>query len=232
MVYGRAIHFQEETQLPTVSARGYDFTRFSGTDWLERRCRAGHNVIASPEVVVRGSIQRAVGGYRPELPHAGDLEMWLRIAAVSGIAYVKAIPQAFYRVHSSSMLRTRFCGNLIDLTQRKAAFDTFFQHHRHRIADSGHMHDLANRALAREALWDACRAYDHNRVEESRAGELVEFAMNTYAAAASLSEYAAFRRRRRLGPAICNRTQLFAATALIRRVHRWVGRQRWQRRGV
>ena len=48
---------------------------------------------------MRGSVQRAVGGYSPELPHAGDLEMWLRIAAVSDIAYVRRVPQAFYRVH-------------------------------------------------------------------------------------------------------------------------------------
>ena len=94
MVYGRAIHFHQETELPRIGTRKYAYTRFLGAEWLEGRCRAGHNVITSPEVVVRGSVQRAVGGYRPELPHVADFEMWLRIAAVSNIAYVRGVPQA------------------------------------------------------------------------------------------------------------------------------------------
>ena len=88
-------------------------TLWSGAEWLAGRCRAGHNVISSPEVVVRGAIQRAVGGYRPDLPHLADFEMWLRIAAVSNIAYVRGAPQAFYRRHSATMTTERT--RLIDL---------------------------------------------------------------------------------------------------------------------
>jgi len=231
MVYGRAIHFERETDLPTISPHDCGYTRFSGAEWLEARCRAGHNVISSPEVVVRGSLQRSIGGYRPELPHTGDLEMWLRIAAVSSIAYVRG-PQAFYRVHPASMLRTKYQNNLLDLRHRKIAFDSFFQQHQHVIADSDRLHELTNRALAREALWIACRAYDRNRVEEARAHELIEFAVTIYHAANSLSEYRALHRRRRLGPVICNQTQLFAATALIRKVDRWLKKRRWKRRGI
>jgi hypothetical protein len=231
MVYGPAIHFTEERELPNISVHQCAYTRFSGAEWLEARCRAGHNVISSPEVVVRGSIQRAVGGYRSDLPHAGDLEMWLRIAAISSIAYVRRVPQAFYRVHPASMLRTKYRSSLVDLHQRKAAFDAFFKHHQH-VAEAIRLHDLANRALAREALWNACRAYDHNRVEEAQANELVEFAINTYLEITSLPEYAALRRRRRLGPVICNRTQVFVTTALVRRIRKWVSRQRWKRRGI
>lgn len=232
MVYGRAIHFQQETELPTISAGKYGYRRFSGVEWLEARCRAGHNVISSPEVVVRGSIQRAVGGYRPELPHAGDLEMWMRIAAVSSIAHVRRVPQAFYRVHAASMLRTKYRSTLLDLHQRKAAFDAFFQQCRHMVTDADHLHDLANRALAREALWDACRAYDRNQVEQTGAHDLVEFAMATYSGTSSLPEYGRLCRRKRLGPVICHRTQLFAMTALVRKAGRWLSRQRWKRRGI
>jgi hypothetical protein len=63
-----------ETELLRTDVREFAYTRWPGTKWLEGRCRAGHNVITSPEVFVRGSVQRAVGGYRPELPHVGDLE--------------------------------------------------------------------------------------------------------------------------------------------------------------
>jgi glycosyltransferase involved in cell wall biosynthesis len=231
MVYGSTIKFQHNAELPKVSNGKFSYTLFPGDHWVAARCRAGHNVISSPEVVVRGSIQRSVGGYRPELPHAGDLEMWLRIAAVSNIAYVRRVPQAFYRVHSASMLRTKYLNSLRDLNQRKAVFDMFFDEHPS-IVDGTKLREMANRALAREALWDACRAYDRNDVEKVRAREFVDFALSTYAAATSLPEYAALLRRRRLGPVICNRTQLFAASALFRRAQRWVAKQRWQRRGI
>jgi glycosyltransferase involved in cell wall biosynthesis len=232
MVYGRTIHFAREAELPKIDAREFAYTRWSGAEWLEGRCRAGHSVITSPEVVVRGSIQRAVGGYRPELPHAGDFEMWLRIAAVSDIAYVRRVPQAFYRVHPRSMMRTVYQGSFLDLRQRKAAFDAFFKLQERVPADADRLYEIANRTIAREALWDACRAYDRNQVEASHAEELVEFAMSTYAKATSLAEYAALRRRRRLGPIVCNRTQVFAPPALVRRVHRWALKQRWKRQGV
>ena len=229
MVYGPAIHFRKETDLPQNSLPKFSYSRFSGSTWIDVRCRSGHNVITSPEVVVRGSVQRLVGGYRSELPHAGDLEMWLRIAAVSSVAFVHRVPQAFYRVHTANMTKLR--NSFVDIHQRKAAFDAFFQYHQH-LTDSGRLHDLANRALAREALWDACRAYDRNEVKESRADELIEFAVATYTKATSLPEFRALSRRRRLGPLICNRTQLFAAPALVRRVNRWFSKRRWQLQGI
>jgi glycosyltransferase involved in cell wall biosynthesis len=229
LVYGPVIHFKQDIQLPNISDTRFSYTRFSGVNWLQVRCRAGHNVITSPEVVVRRSIQRAAGGYRPELPHAGDLEMWLRIAALSDLAFIRNVPQAFYRVHPASMTTDR--SNFVDMRERKAAFDSFFRHHES-IPDVDHLRDAANRALAREALWRACRAYDRDQVEERRANELVEFAMMTYARATALAEYRALRRRKQLGATVCNRTQVFAGSALIRKVQRWLKRQRWKRRGM
>jgi glycosyltransferase involved in cell wall biosynthesis len=224
MVYGRTVHFKDQAELSSTTHTKFSYGRSSGAEWLERRCRAGHNVITSPEVVVRGTIQRAVGGYRPELPHTGDLEMWLRIAAVSDIAYVKQT-QAFYRLHPENMTKSR--NSFVDISQRRAAFDAFRQYHEH-VAGVDRLHDLARRALAREALWSACRAYDRDEVAEARADELVDFAITTYPKATSLPEYGALLRRRLLGPTICNRTQVFAAPALIRRLHRWLRRQSWK----
>lgn len=232
MVYGRAFHFFQKSELPRVDASSSRFIRYSGAKWLEARCRSAQNVITSPEVVVRGTIQRAVGGYRPELPHAGDLEMWLRVAAVSDVAYLRGVPQAFYRVHSASMQRTKYQSSLVDFVQRKAAFDSFFARRHDTVGHSGSLHDMANRALAREALWDVCRAYDHNRVDRSRVDELVEFATAAYPNVASLPEYAALRRRCALGPVVCNRSQLFVMAAAVRWGGRWLRKQRARYRGI
>jgi len=232
LVYGRSIYFENDAEILPITGHECGYTRWSGIEWLEGRCRDGNNVISSPEVVVRGDIQRTVGGYRPELPHAGDLEMWLRIAAVSNIAYVRGVPQAYYRVHATSMLRTNYGNKLVDLQQRKAAFDAFFQRHQHIVEGIDRLNDLANRALAREALWEACRAYDRNQVEETGADELVRFAMVAYPAAASLPEYGGLRRRQYLGPILCKRTQLFALPAIGRRIYGMLRYERWKRQGV
>lgn len=228
MVYGRPLYVRGEAPLRNIPRRQKPHTRWSGNAWLEGRCRAGHNVISSPEVVVRGDVQRAVGGYRPELPHVADFEMWLRIAAVSNIAYVRGVPQALYRIHGTSMTthRTR----LVDLHERRRAFEMLFA--TQQIARAAMLHDLARSALAREALWAACRAYDHDAIEEANVAELVAFALATYPGASRLSESGALRRRQRLGPVLCRRTQLFAAPAMYRRVRKWFWWRRWERRGV
>jgi hypothetical protein len=158
--------------------------------------------------------------------------MWMRIAAISSIARVRGIPQAFYREHAASMQRSKFRGGLLDLRHRKAAFDVFFQQCAHAVRDADHMHALANRVLAREALWDACRAYERDDLEETGAHELVEFAMTTYPETSSLPEYARLRRRQRIGPVICNRTQIFVLTALVHKVAGWRSKRRWKRRGI
>ena len=60
------------------------------------------NLYPSATVVVRTSVQKRLGGYLPELPHAGDLEMWVRFALYSKVAQVKTM-QAVYRRHGSNM---------------------------------------------------------------------------------------------------------------------------------
>ena len=232
MVYGKAIHFFNESELPKSELQKYSFLRYSGLKWAAGRCKSGLNVITSPEVVVRGSVHRAVGGYRPELPHTGDLEMWLRIAAVSNIGYVRGPAQAYYRVHSSSMQRTKYKSSLSNFVQRKAAYDCFFAHLEDKTVLDGRLHQKAIRALAREALWDVCRTYDHDQVEQDRVDELVQFAMEAYPEAASLPEYKGLKRRQMLGAAICHRTQLFILPATYRYLARWLRKERWKRWGI
>ena len=70
------------------------------------------------------SVQQAIGGYRADLPHTADVEMWMRFAVHSDIAYVRGADQAYYRVHGASMSVERV--PIIDLLQRKAAYDAVF----------------------------------------------------------------------------------------------------------
>jgi hypothetical protein len=231
MVYGRSVYFESDAALPRITSRQRGLTVWSGREWIEGRCRSGHNVISSPEVVVRCDVQQRVGGYRPELPHAGDLEMWLRIAAVADIAYVRGVPQAYYRIQPSSMMRSTFSAPCADLRQRGAAFDSFFEQHAD-IPAGERLRDMAHQAIARDALWKACRAYDRDRLDVVPADEFVDFALSSYPPAVDLGEYRALRRRQALGPRVCSRTQLFLLPHVVKRAREWMRWQRWKRRGV
>jgi glycosyltransferase involved in cell wall biosynthesis len=232
MVYGHAHEFTSEQGLPSFPPVWRGYNRWSGAQWLRDRFKTAHNVVATPAVVVRTAVQHKVGGYRPELPHAGDLEMWLRIASVSDIAYVKGTPQACYRLHAMSMMTTTYNTHLIDLYQRRDVYRSVVEHQRKHLKCPDALLEIATRKLAREALARACTGYDRNEVEHFCVDELVEFAMTTYPDARSLPEYRALGRRRFLGPLVCNRTQLFVIPRVFRRIERTLWRWRWRRCGV
>ncbi|MFE2753285.1 glycosyltransferase [Actinosynnema sp. NPDC059335] len=239
MVYGRVVYYtadgvgdrttgHDDPRLPRVVTPPPGRTVWSGVDWIEARCRTGQNVLSSPEAVVRTSVQQRVGGYRPDLPHAGDLEMWMRIAAVSDIGYVRGKPAAYYRVHQQSMMRTQFSSLFADLEQRQAVFERFFAEHPDLPP---RLRALANRSIAKDALWRAVRAYDRDRLAEIPVDELVAFARRVYPDATRLPEYGALRRRRALGPKLCSRTQVFVGSHLVKRGRGLVSKQVWKWRG-
>ena len=133
MVYGKTLLAAEGRPLPEPSGRWRATKVWRGPSGCASAAAPTYNCISSPEVVVRSSVQRAVGGYDPACHHSSDLNMWLRIAAVADIAYVRGVPQAVYRVHSDSMLRSQ-ASTMVDLRERRMAFDSFFAsrpvHHR------------------------------------------------------------------------------------------------------
>ena len=75
------------------------------------------------------------------------------------------------------------------------------------------MHETAKRALAAEALEEACRAYDRGRTLSVKVDEYVDFALETYAGAKDLSEWRALERRRWVGPAAAPVMPIFFPTS-------------------
>jgi glycosyltransferase involved in cell wall biosynthesis len=59
------------------------------------------NRVRAPAIVVRRAAYDQVGGYRPDLPHAADWEMWVRLAAHGPIMFVDQV-LACYRRHAAS----------------------------------------------------------------------------------------------------------------------------------
>ncbi len=159
-VYGRVRSFTGVWKPPTSLPAG--ITVWPGDQWLAQRCRRGVNVIASPEVMVRTTTHRLVGGYEPSLPHTADFHLWLRLAAVADVGYTRGCVQAGYRVHAHSLQRTVHSGALVDLTERWVMFRHLAEHAWINRPDADHLLRLALRALLDEATDRTRRARERH----------------------------------------------------------------------
>ena len=126
---------------------------------------------------MRTSVQRQLGLYRPELPHTGDLDIWLRAAAVADVGLLRGAAQACYRVHGANMHETDFGlaepqGLLTDLEERRTTYD--------RLAGETEVIDgcQARKGLAVEAVKLVART-DFAATYPSVAAGLMDFAATT-----------------------------------------------------
>lgn len=229
-VYGRPLHFQHGQPLPRPRTASRGWSVWRGSWWIERQFRLAHNCITSPEVVVRTAVQKRAGGHDLQLPHSGDLEMWMRLASYGDVGYLRGVDQAFYRVHQHNMTKERTV--VVDLQQRRAAYDVFLDKCADRLPDSRRLGDAVHRKLAWEALWTAARAYDRRRVEQVPVEELVEFAFECWPQAESLGIYKGLQVRKRIGARTMPYLQPLVLSAVAHRLQSELWWQSWKLRGV
>jgi glycosyltransferase involved in cell wall biosynthesis len=228
-VYGHPVHFQHGEQLTArVAVKGWSV--WPGHWWLERRFRDAHSCITSPEVVVRTSLQRRVGGYDPRLPHTGDIEMWMRLAAYADVGYIRGVDQAFYRVHEKNMNKS--WTDLVDLQQRRMAYEAVLERCADQLPDATRLSDIVHRNLAREALWCAARAYDRGRTEQTPVEDLIAFAFECWPEANRLAAYRGLRLRQHIGARTMPYLQPLVLSAVARRAQSWWWRRSWALRGL
>jgi glycosyltransferase involved in cell wall biosynthesis len=132
---------------------------YSGPRWLEQTCSSGVTPTLSPEVVVRTSAQREVGGYDPDLPFSSDMEMWLRLASMGEIIRVRGPVAAFYRVSAQSMSRSVYLNLLRELDVRRDAFDAWYCFAKDLVPDRDRLLAKAKSSLARSAVRRAYPAF-------------------------------------------------------------------------
>jgi glycosyltransferase involved in cell wall biosynthesis len=154
---------------------GREFIELSGADNLVGTCSA----------VVRTELQKRLGGYRNELPHTGDLEMWLRFAAHASVGFIFAY-QGVYRFHGTNMSTAYYFvsdgrlvytknGRLADLQQRKSALDCFSGHYNDVLPRCEHLCRRLYWRLSELAVGRASAAFNDGEMEESK--ELSDFAL-------------------------------------------------------
>jgi glycosyltransferase involved in cell wall biosynthesis len=174
-VFGRAFLVGDDgASIPMVPVvRG--IVRDGGTVLSGRRfveLTSASNIVPTPTAVVRTNIQLAVGGYRPDLPHTGDMEMWLRLAARGSVGYVDA-DQAVYRLHGTNM--SIAYEGIEDLEARRKALDAFFAEGVSRIDSSGALQRKCLHSLSGEAFRHARMAL--NRDETLAAGRFKDYGL-------------------------------------------------------
>jgi hypothetical protein len=229
-VYGNVVEFRgsEAPRPPRTEVRGQAI--WPGHWWLERRFREARACTFSPEVVVRTSVQHHVGGYNPDLYHTSDAEMWMRLAAYSDVAFIRA-DQAFYRRHEQNM-SLELGNRLVSLSQMRAAYEGVLRQCGDVLPDKVKLSATVHKRLAREALWTAARAYDRGRTDRVPVDGLVAFAFDCWPDAARLGVFRSLQLRRRIGPSVMPYLQPLIWSAVVRHA-----KDRWQwhrklRRGI
>jgi GT2 family glycosyltransferase len=228
LVYGHPLHFEGDgARLPSPRLTARRWTVWAGREWLRARCVTGINVITSPEVLMRRSVVDLVGGQRP-LAHTHDMEMWLRLAAVSDVAYIEGADQAWHREHAGSLSQALDAG-MGDIEDRRDAFHTLFAWSGPYLPETDEFRTLADRALAQEALGRIVHMYDRGKVDSGLADRLRELADGL--AAGASATHAGLRRVEARGPA-ATPMPWQVARAASRRLVNDARYRRWHRRGV
>ncbi len=212
MVYGRAERFSGDvpTEVPTEVT---GWTVWEGGEWAAAVYGNGTNVAFSPEVVVRTTAHQMIGGgYDPAQPHAGDLHMWLRLAAQGRIGHIAGATQALYRIHGQNMHIADFgieaaAGMLTDFRERQTAFTLAAAH----FEQGAELVQRSNRVLARDAVNLAARAYVWGLTELWPVKGLVDLALELDPQVVHSREWQVYMTRKFVGSRFSHRNPVFVA---------------------
>jgi glycosyltransferase involved in cell wall biosynthesis len=221
-VYGRAMWVTDGAPLPPARTRVRGWSVWPGEWWLERRYRQGENPITSPEVVIRTSLLKRVGGFDARLPHAADMELWMRLAANAEVGFIRGVDQAYYRLHQQNMRKAY--GALRDLRERRLVFEMVLDRYGKRLPDATGLSGMVHRKLGREALWAAGRAYDRGGTEQPEVSELLAFAFDCCPEVSKLPLYRTLQSGNGIGPR--GMSYMFE-----QKVRWWLRRRSWKYRG-
>jgi glycosyltransferase involved in cell wall biosynthesis len=205
--HGRAIKTTDPNLITYTEQPNYTSQIIAGGTFFHSICATGENVIETPTVLVRTNLQKVVGGYKKELPHAGDMEMWLRLSLHAAVGYVSA-QQACYRLHDQNMSLYYYDHMVRDLLQRKAVFESLFQEYAHRIRRWEWFRRLADRSLAEQAFWQANKAFD--RGELGNCEQCLDFAQKVCPSLRYWPAWWRLRLKQMIGPMALSALRLLA----------------------
>jgi len=162
---------------PDCERQPSDWRVSGGREFIDGICKAGNNIVGTTTVVRRTSMQKIIGYYPPELEHANDLNMWLRLATLGGVAETSAI-QGIRRRHPDQVSAFYRDKLIYDFHELLSCFDHFFRHEGGVIEGAQVARRTVVRKIASNALVASLKRFLKGRAAES--GELFEFALSTW----------------------------------------------------
>jgi len=229
LVYGHPRHFTSKLP-PAMRTREIGWTVWSGSDWIAERCNRVVNCITTPEAIARADVMKRVGPLDTRLRYAQDMEMWLRLAAVSDVGHVDGPDQAFHRDHAASMSAMAGSEVLTDLVERRTVFDVLFAGPGASIPGARRLQETAHKALAQEALERCTRLLV--RGDDTLEDALISYAQQTDPRYADLPAWRTLNRCRQLGARRNVFMPVYLGGVAVRRVVEEVRHLRWIRSGT
>lgn len=197
MTYGFSLHIRGDNDFPsTVDEMSNVYKIISGSDFLRRSFLHG-NAVDTPSAVVRTELQHRLGGYRADLPHSGDMEMWMRFAAHGSVGVVHSI-QAYYRKHESNMSRQYYSNLLSDRQEVLQVCERIFSEWGERFPDSSVWRKMMLKRLSEESCIVANNLFDMGDKEGCRT--CLEFARQIYPAICNSGLWCRIQVKRCMGP--------------------------------
>lgn len=181
LVFGKAIQLNADGTGHIFGDIGFGSHQYStkilnGSQFVESS--GSMCIVPAAAAVVRTALQKEIGDYREELPHAHDMEMWLRIAAHAEVGAINTL-QAVYRKHGGNLSSTFYREHyLSDLKFRKLAIDYFFSNYGHLLEKPDQLHYRIRREFSYEGIEHGLLAFDGGSPDTARL--LLEFATNSF----------------------------------------------------
>ena len=226
LVYGFAEEFSEI--VPSSPGKRASWSVWQGEEWIGVMCRRGSNIIMNPEAILRRSVMEQLSGYRANMPHAADMDLWLRAAAISGVGRINGPVQAYYRVHGQNMHLTDFSAALDDIRARREVFDEICALSVPALTRPRQLLHAARKALAIEAVRAAIHLADTENGQPGGAIVMADFAAQTDPAITTSRLWASYLRR-------SNGSSSIAERSLSELMYRWrwsLQWRRWRRAGI
>ena len=165
MTYGMALVVaSDEFHTVAIEADPDEYRIISGDKFL-LRCFAEGNAVQTPTVVVRTKLQQLLGGYRKDLPHSCDMEMWMRFASNAPVAVLRGV-QAYYRWHNNNMSSRYYSQVLGDKREVIQACEEILTRWSSKFPASGSWRGLMLQRIGEETFWMASDAFDNGDMEE------------------------------------------------------------------
>jgi glycosyltransferase involved in cell wall biosynthesis len=197
MTYGMALVVSDDRMAATTAVdQSSDYRVVSSREFLQY-CFEYGNAVETPTAIVRTSVQQRVGGYRPELPHSGDMEMWMRFAVDGPVVVFRAV-QGFVRRHGSNMSDAYYGQQLRDRREIVHACESAVDGQDDRFPEMAAWRTAMRRRIGYEACLDASRAFDRGALDDCDA--CLRFAAEIWPDAAQSPLWRRIATKKWLGP--------------------------------